>query len=164
MNYYELDKNETIKRFLDENNIDVEQIRKLPEAKTLTGKEINPIAFDYGIWKKNEEGIISITDVIGAYNFMYSNHANIIDSMRSYFGDHSNTYASRADGMLSYSNNDIIEKLSNSFKIEPICISEYEPDKYTISSNGMHRYHLLRIHYLNEVTKPGITEEENERL
>ena len=164
MNYYELDKNETIKRFLDENNIDVEQIRKLPEAKTLTGKEINPIAFDYGIWKKNEEGIISITDVIGAYNFMYSNHANIIDSMRSYFGDHSNTYASRADGMLSYSNNDIIEKLSNSFKIEPICISEYEPDKYTISSNGMHRYHLLRIHYLNEVTKPGITEEEKERL
>ncbi len=164
MNYYDLNENEIIKKFIHENDIDVERIRNLPEAKTLTGKEINPIAFDYGIWKKNEEKIISITDIIGAYNFMYDKHDNIIDSMRSYFGDHSNTYASRADGMLSYSNNEIIEKLSYSFKKEPICISEYEPNEYTISSNGMHRYHLLRIHYLNEVTRPGITKEEKERL
>ena len=54
MNYYDLNENEIIKKFIHENDIDVERIRKLPEAKTLTGKEINPIAFDYGIWKKNE--------------------------------------------------------------------------------------------------------------
>jgi len=55
--------------------------------------------------------------------------------------------------MLDYSSEEIIEKLSSSFNDEPICVQEIDKGKYAISTNGMHRYSVLRAHYLLELQR-----------
>lgn len=55
--------------------------------------------------------------------------------------------------MLKYSSDEIIEKLYPSFKNEPIRILELDNGCRVISGNGLHRYTLLRILYINELKK-----------
>ena len=55
--------------------------------------------------------------------------------------------------MLNYSSEEIIDGLSKSFIKEPICIQEAERGIYTISTNGLHRYTILKMHYLNDLIK-----------
>ena len=163
MKYQDLE-SRTIKRFIKANNIDIKRIIQLPEAKTISGKNINPIAFNYGIWGKYEDSIMSIANIVGAGNFDLHDSTDIIDSMTYYFGDKSSDYTYRADTMLKYSKYNIMEGLNKSFKNEPMYADEYEPMKYVIAINGMHRYHILRIYYLNEITQPNLTEEQKKAI
>lgn len=73
--------------------------------------------------------------------------------MGNFFGDKNDGYHTRSLGMLDYTSEEIVPKLQNSFEVEPMILDEVDDGKYCISTNGMHRYTILRIHYLLDKLK-----------
>jgi hypothetical protein len=52
--------------------------------------------------------------------------------------------------MLEYSTDDVLDKLRRSFITDPMYVNECGENSYAIGQNGMHRYHILKFHYLKE--------------
>jgi hypothetical protein len=80
--------------------------------------------------------------------------------MGNFFGDIDDRYHTRSLGMLNYTSEEIVPKLQGSFFNEPMVLGEFDKDKYCIMYNGLHRYTILRIHYLLEKMNNQISEEE----
>lgn len=154
---------DNIEKFIKKNNIDIKAISSLPESKCFSIKDINPLIDKYGIYKQRVLGEKSIADIIGVNNtFNTYDKNNITNNLEAYFSRTNpkyTSYESRSNGMLEYSSFDVVEKLSSSFRKEPIIVAELENNLSIVTVNGMHRYHLLRIHYLNELAKTPINPE-----
>jgi hypothetical protein len=52
--------------------------------------------------------------------------------------------------MLEYSSEEVVDKLRRSFITDPMYVNECGENSYEIGQNGMHRYHILKFHYLKE--------------
>ena len=138
------------KRFLERNGISIEDICSRIDCHIYNNMEINPIVSSYEFQTKKGTEMISIADIVG-YDTEYRDVIpNIFLSMDSFFDDRGDGYHTRSVGMLDYDKENIIEKLKRSFEIEPISLIETGEGTYTIFSNGLHRYTLLRILYLSE--------------
>lgn len=141
-------------RFLEKNEIDLKIGQQLYETK-----DINEILEYYGVsinigWKD-----VCIKDILG-YDYGWRNEPNdLLKCFNSYFDSEGDTYHSRANSMLDYSSSEMIEKLKASFKNEPICLSEVEDNKYVIGTNGIHRFIILKVSYLGELSKCTTQEE-----
>ena len=159
---------DNIQKFIKNNNIDIISISNLPECKCFSIKDINPLIDKYGIYKQRVLGEKSIADIIGVNNiFNTYDKNNILNNLEGYFSRTNpkyTSYESRSNGMLEYSSFDVVEKLSSSFRKEPIIVAELENNLSIVTVNGMHRYHLLRIHYLNELTRTPRTPENIRKL
>ena len=147
---------DNIEKFMISNQIDKELIKHSIESKVLSIKDINPLAYYYGIYKDYIYSKVSIADIVGHQDSMI-NKNNILDNLEQYFpknnNEKENSYTARSAGMLEYTTYDIIPNLERSFTKEYILVTELDNNKLFIAENGLHRYHLLRILYLNEKLK-----------
>lgn len=143
-------------------NIDLDKIEKLSGSKIQSTEDINVIVYTNGLYSKKEDTYISVGDILG-YDYKWrissSQSPNILSCFSSYFDRKGMSYQTRSIGMLDYSSEEVITALMQSFKREPIVLSEADEGKYVVSSNGLHRYTILRLHYLNEISKASSEEE-----
>ena len=146
--------NKTIIDFLNSLDVDIEKVNSFDGAKIKRDFDINPILSRFVMYKKNkEEKKVSINDVVG-YDYRFSNHdAIILNNLSDYFDRDGDGYHNRSVSMLDIPQGQIMSELSKSFKIEPICLVEVDKAVYNIGSNGLHRYHVIKTHFLNELSK-----------
>lgn len=153
--------NEEFIKFIQLHNIDIDTIYE--DLQIYNEREINSIIADYKLDGQTSTEIVCIADILG-YDYSWKGLSNnLAKNFHGFFGNQ-DSYHSRSLGMLKYGSNDIIEKLSRSFTSEPIKTLELEDGKKVISVNGLHRYTLLRIHYINELNKVKGNEDKEEEL
>lgn len=146
-------------QFLIDKDIDYKGILNSDEGKLLRTEDINYIVSRYGMYYSAEKTYISVADILGRCDVKLG--TNILSTMASHFDSQGGGYEQRSISMLEYSNGEeMIEGLKDSFKSEPMRVSEAEKGKYIMGSNGMHRFTLLRIHYLNELLNGNISQAE----
>lgn len=140
--------NREFMEFIQKNNIKIEEI--YDDLQIYSEQEINSIIANYKLEGNTIETIVSIADIIG-YDYGWGERSNNLAKNFSCFFSNTDSYHSRSLGMLKYTSDDIVDKLQYSFTREPIKVLELDNGKKVISVNGLHRYTLLRIHYLNEL-------------
>ena len=139
--------------FLKRNKIDKNELRKNVDSKIYSFSEINPLAEIVYFQKREERKNISIANIVG-YNYQfYSAPNDIIESLDNFFDSEGDGYHSRSVGILEYDRDYILDKLQDSFKMEPMVVADTGEGKYTISTNGLHRFTVLRLLYLSEVVQ-----------
>ncbi len=115
--------------------------------------------FNYAEFSEENQVIIPLSKIFG----FSDSHINIDNSYFSNFSNFFNSrkneqYYNRAISMLEYSSDEIINKLSKSFEDEPICTISID-GKYYISSNGLHRFMVLKLYYMLELYNGKTIEE-----
>lgn len=118
--------------------------------KIMNTVDINPIISNYGLTYDEQNAIVHIGDIIGHNSF---ENSYLSDSLDKLFDERGDGYHTRSLGMLEYSSDEIMDKFASSFVSEPIKLCEVENCKYLVSSNGLHRWTVLRYHYLSELNK-----------
>lgn len=146
---------DNVNDFFKSNKIDVQKISKMPEAHVYNIYNYYSIISRYIVYNDPIFTKKSIADIVGIMSEPtdYDN-SNVANNLNLYFSKNTDkdvNYNNRADKMLDYYSDNIVSGLYESFNKEPIVITELENGGALISENGMHRYHLLRIHYLNEL-------------
>lgn len=146
--------NETILNFIKSLNIDVEKVNTLEGSEIKRAYDVNPILARFTLYKNRDKNQkISIADVVG-YDYGYMDIGkNLINNLSSFFDRDGDTYHSRSVSMLDIPQNQVMKQLKDSMEIEPICLIEVDNGVYNIGSNGMHRFNVMKIHYLNELSK-----------
>ena len=157
---------DNINRFFSENNINIDSISKLSESYVYNMNDINPIITKYAIYNDPVYSKMSVADIIGAVSESddYDKN-NIVNNLDLYFSRNDQrivSYNNRSNGMLNYSKHNIVSGLYNSLRKEPIVVVKLDDGRALISTNGMHRYHLLRICYLDELSKTTNEQERQE--
>ncbi len=137
--------NECNQEFVDKLNIKDFQ---LSGSQIKKPRDINILTYDYGMFDESENKTVSIANIVGHDSFF---SGNIFKQLNELFDSDGDSYHRRSVGMLEYTNDEIIDKLKQSFKSEPIEVNEIEEEQYTISTNGLHRWTTLRCHYLAEL-------------
>ena len=158
---------DNVNGFFNKNNVNIEAISKIPESHIYNIYDYYSIISKYIIYNDPKLTEKSIADIVGIVSEPNDyDKENVANNLKLYFSKHTDNitnYNNRADKMLDYSSNNIMSGLYDSFKKEPMVIVNIENGDALISENGMHRYHLLRIHYLNELIKTS-NDIEKERL
>lgn len=153
--------NEQFMKFIQKHNINIDEI--YDELRIYSERDINPIIANNKLEGKTSTDLVSIADIIG-YDYSWRGQTNnLANNFSNFFGEGS-SYQTRSNGMLNYSNEEIIERLYQSFKNEPMRIVELDGGRKVVSSNGMHRYTVLRIHYISELQKVKGNKEAEELL
>ncbi len=154
---YHINMNNTIKKFLLSLGIDEANLDKLTSVQVKAQDDINLVVKQY---RKNKplkrEMLVSIADVLGynyGYMFPYVEDLKLIDAMDHFFDEDGYGYQSRSVSMLGYSSSELMQKLQSSFDIEPINLIEADRGRYVIGDNGLHRFNVMRVHYLAELLK-----------
>ena len=147
--------NETVQKFLETMNVDIEKFNLLEESQIKNDKDVNAIISRFSFFKpKKENKKISIADVVGYdYGWRSLEGGSIINNLSGFFDKNGDSYHSRSVSMLDIPQGEVIKQLEYSFKKEPICLIEVDSGKYIIGNNGMHRFHVIKMHYLNELSK-----------
>ncbi len=147
--------------FIRRLNIDFSEF----DSRVYTTKDINPIVAEYEVQGEGEiksvplefmYGVDKQVDIVPDYTF-----PKILDS---YFDAEGDGYHSRSVGMLQYDENNVIDKLQGSFSSEPMVLHEVDMDKYVVSTNGMHRFLVMRLLYLSARSKCKNETELNELI
>lgn len=151
---YNIYMNNTILKFVMSHDIDLKTIEKFDDIKVDNKEDINNIIDENKFYSKfNVLKNICIADIKGYdYKYVSLNNDNFLENMSRFFDENGFSYEKRSISMLDYSTSEIIDKLSNSFRKEPICLLEADKHKYVIGNNGLHRYHVLKAHYLKELS------------
>lgn len=137
-------------RFLRKNKVKLEQIYRCVDSRIYSVSDINTIVDKFGVYKKHIDDRVSVADIVG-YNS--SKSYDIFSSFGNFFDCNGDDYRMRSIGMLDYDSDEIINKLSYSFKVEPVMIDEIAFHKYVVNVNGYHRFTVLKAHYLIECSK-----------
>lgn len=146
--------NETIRKFLKSLNIDFDSFNSLEGANIRKFADINPILSKYSVFKsKISNKKVSIVDIVGYdYNCMNLG-TNLLDNLSWFFDEKGNSYHRRSVPMLDIPKEQVMTQLESSFRKEPVCLIEVESGIYNIGNNGLHRFHVIKTHYLNELSK-----------
>lgn len=146
--------NKTILKFIANQDIDMGKIEKLNEKRVNSLNDINWIVERYSILKNSYiPKEVCVADIEGYnYDFMNLDNKNIINNMPFFYDEEKGGYGTRSLSLLDISSQDIIDKLEYSFKRDPICLNEADEGKYVIGTNGLHRYHVIKAHYLKELS------------
>lgn len=146
--------NKTILKFIANQDIDMGKIEKLNEKRVNSLNDINWIVERYNLLKNSYiPKKVCIADIEGYnYAFMNLDNKNIINNMPFFYDEEKDGYATRSLSLLDITSQDIIDKLEYSFKHDPICLNEADEGKYVIGTNGLHRYHVIKAHYLKELS------------
>lgn len=142
----------TVEEFLKQNGINPEVFREKYGDVLITeydsfDSNISRFAI-YDDYKKEE---VNIKDVVGLSRYLIE-EKSVLDNFSCYFNQTGDLYHSRCNGMLDYKPQEVIERLGDSFKSEPIKLYRIK-DKCFISTNGCHRFLLLRMHYLMSLAR-----------
>lgn len=143
--------NDTILDFLKLLDIDYVDFCKMQGSQIKTGRDINKIAARFSIFKPDRVvKKVSIADVVG---FSGAEETDLVNSMPQFFDRDGDGYHSRSASMLEIPSSEIMEKLKPSFTREPMHLVEVDKGIYNIGNNGMHRFHVLKMHYLHELSQ-----------
>ena len=143
--------NDDIINFIKRHNIDLKKLMAAEEINIKSTKDINYLIHKFGIISSNKKTNISISQILGFdKDFLDNRTNNLLLSLENFFNSKGDGYHTRSIGLLEYTTKEIIEKLQRSFITEPLILQEADKDKYCIATNGMHRYTILRLHYLIE--------------
>ena len=149
--------------FVAKNKVNVDKLLELEESTIKFPNQENPILKRYGIVTSGIDAKVSIGEIVGYSEFHLNSgdNNNILFTMKNFFDRKSNGYKARSIGMLDFeSGEDALKKLEKSFEEEPLSVEQLGENKFYISSNGLHRYTILRLHYLNDLIKENISLEE----
>lgn len=141
--------NRDILNFFKQNDIDFRELATSDDSYIYSTRDINKIIADYGIYDSEKDAEVSVADIIG-YNFFENQNKNIFYAINYFFNRNGSRYQQRSIELLNYSSDEIMNELAPSFREHPICIEELPGKKYLISTNGLHRYMVLRTHFLKE--------------
>ena len=141
--------NNTMEQFFKDHNIDFYKLVTQESSHIFNTKEIDEIVADFGMEGQEETKDISIADIIG-YNPSNENIENIFLDSGYLFDENGSTYQSRSCDLLKIPSENIIQKLIESFKKDPIIVQHIHDNNNIIVTNGLHRYTVLRLHFLNE--------------
>lgn len=143
--------------FLKRNGTSYEELREKVDTRLYSLKDIDYIVNSYLIRLDREPKQVSIADIVG-YDYEFANTINtndIFESFPNFFQTNGDSYHTRANAMLEYTGDNIVQGLLRSFKVEPIKIGATPKGKYIIDVNGLHRYTVLRSLYLIELSRLG---------
>lgn len=156
-----------INDWLEREKIDAKHVLDKTDDKLLSSETYNPIVAKYGIFYKPTTEEISIGDIIGFENdgqTLFSGRGeNVFEELSYLYGDDLNDeYKTRANGILTYSKEEILSRLAESFKSDPLRVKEVDFGKYSVDGNGKHRFTILKAIYLSELAE--INPNDQERL
>ena len=146
--------NKTVESFLESLNIDINKFKALEGATVKRGADVNPILSRFAMFKAEKNyKLISIDDVLGYDYRCMDLGSDMISNLSRFFDGDGDNYHRRSVSMLEIPQSELMDKLYPSFSKEPIYVAEVDKGKYNISNNGMHRFHVLKIHFLDELSK-----------
>ena len=145
--------NQTVIDFLEKNNVNVDDLVNDDRFTVLSCKEINPILDNYSIMGNSVKAQVSIADILGYQRDSIQFDTNLIMNLPKLFDREKSGYLSRSVGMLEMDRETCIKVMKEICKIDTFCLRKCDENKYIVSLNGMHRYHVLRFHYLNELSQ-----------
>lgn len=155
--------NNDARAFFAKHNIDIDKLANKKESHIWNTKEIDKIIADYCVDEEVKEELISIADIVG-YDPSGPNETNIFYSFDDFFNRNGDGYHSRSCGLLDIPEENIMQALASSFKSELMVIHALYDDYNLIYTNGLHRYTVLRAHFLNESSKFEKGSEEYEKV
>lgn len=156
--------------FVKSFDFDVEKFMYNPNNDYLTSFDINYIIDKYGVFDGvNETKNISIADIVG-YNSFDSNNEysrkNILHTFENFFKKGGDGYHTRSLSLLEYKSGEQLlselEKRNDDTK--DMKIRYIDDGKYIVSGNGLHRFTVLRFHYLLDCMKQEKSAEELREL
>lgn len=153
-----------VQRFFNKHQIDLDSVNEKVDCHIYSEEEINPISYDCAFRNNGVEKKVSVADIVGYDTMWRGIKPNIFESIGDFFDAQGDGYHTRALGMLEYSPDEIVEKLEKSFRVEPIVLDDTGEGKYIVSTNGLHRYTVLRALYLSELEKCNGNIVEQEKL
>lgn len=159
--------NGCISKFLSQQGFDKEKLEKLDGCRVYSDSDVNWIVSKYRIYKNSYTSKeVCIADVKGYdYEYRELGKMSLFENMDGFFDENGAGYEKRSLSMLEIPTEEIISQLSYSFTKEPIYLIESDKGKFTISSNGLHRYHIIKTHYLKELASlSGNNQEELDSL
>ena len=145
--------NQTVIDFLEKNNVNVDDLLNDDRFTVLSCKEINPILDKYCVTGQHVKTQVSIADILGYPRDLNGYSDNLIDNLPKLFNREESGYLSRSVGMLEMDRETCIKVMKEICKIDTFYLRKCEENKYIVVTNGMHRYHALRFHYLNELSQ-----------
>lgn len=141
--------NDTIREFFCNHNINVEKLAYQKDSHVWNMEEIDSLVANYGMNGKQYNGQISIADIIG-YEACGVHSPNLLYDLSEFFDRNGDGYHARSCGLLDIPSNMIMQRLEQSFENEPIVVRHIHGNNNIIYTNGLHRYTVLRVHFLNE--------------
>ena len=144
--------NNTIENFLRNNDVYLDIL----DSDIFTIKsdsEINPILGRYYIPGKHFKKYISIANILGFSYDIHDLSQSLIENLSYFFDSEGTTYQKRSVGMTTMDREKCLETLKRVSSQDTVYVRECENNKYTITDNGLHRFHILRFHYINELSK-----------
>ncbi len=154
------------REFFLRNDINPEEVSKKVDCVMQSLERINPIVSEYGFFKDKGEGQVSVVDIVGVFSDTRRNYGKtIFETMDDFFDSKGDGYHSRSVGMLEYNKDNVIEGLKSSFRIEPITVCQTgEKQQYTIYTNGLHRFTVLKALCLKELADANGDEQKIEKI
>ena len=155
--------NKTVEEFLEKNNIVYPALQQEGLLKVKSASDVNYIIARNRIFKNSyKKTRISIADILGyEYESQGLTGQDFIYNMSNFFDIEGSGYQARSISMLEYSTDEIVDKLKPSFSREPMKIIEADKGgKYVIGDNGLHRYHVLKAHFLKEMFALSLDDKE----
>lgn len=146
--------NNTILKFLERHDFDLSLIKKKCDLGVKSSKDVNPIIAKYYIGKGEAWQKIYVADIVGYdYRYMNLDNSNIIDNMSYFYNENGDGYSTRSLSLLDIPTDEIVYRLMGSFTRDPMYLMEADKGRYVIDSNGLHRLHILKAHYLKELSE-----------
>ena len=140
--------NKTFRDFVNKHLIDLQTLIEKGLLKNPKISEINSLISNNRILLKMESSSVSIADILGT-----KRNVDLDRNFNLLFDESNSEFQTRDLELLQYTSDQILYILAESFRKQPLVISEVDTGKYIIEDNGYHRYSLLRLHYLNEYIK-----------
>lgn len=155
--------------FINSLDFDVETFMLNKNNNHQSTYDINPIIRNYGIFDYVDEKIeVSIADLIGhdaINNCGGYKGKNILYTFENFFKKNSDSYHTRALGLLEYrTGEELLEELEKRHDTVDMKVNQIENGKYVVSSNGLHRFTVLRFHYLLDCMRNKKSKEELHEL
>ena len=160
----------TTKDFVRSLDFDIQSFMTNPDNDYHTISDVNPIIKEYGIFDYlNEERNISIADLLGhdaIVNCGGYKGKNILYTFENFFKRNGDGYHTRALGLLEYkSGEELLKALQRrNNDTADMNISQLEEGKYIVDGNGLHRFTVLRFHYLLDCMRKEKSYEELREL
>lgn len=155
---YNHDMNKPVEKFLTENDYDFDNADYYSFC-VKSDADINPFLIHFYIPGKSFKTNVSIANILGYSYESFNLSCNLISNLSRYFDEEGTSYQVRSLGMLTMDRETCIETMKKVSIDDTVHVRECDENKYIITSNGMHRYHVLRFHYLNELSKIDANDE-----
>ena len=149
-------------QFINSHSFDVKKFMEDPANCVQTPHDINPIVRKYGVFDVADKIItVSIADLVADYSDE-NRGKNILETFKNFFEKKGDGYHTRSLGLLEYESGEQLLKALERRNQDTIDMKVREIDhgKYMIDSNGLHRFTILRFHFLLDCMKKEKSEEE----